>query len=137
MPHSYEVLVRRLRPANDLRGAAAPGRRHARGGVPLPAVRARRGDAHQSHGDSARRVAGRADRRPHDPRPTNGDGAEDGGGHFPTWSDDAQERLARVPGFVRGMVKRIYSEYARDRGIAVVTTAVMDAARTELGLEGM
>src|SRR3989442_928996 len=65
------------------------------------------------------------------------DAFEDGGGHFPTWSDDAQERLARVPGFVRGMVKRIYSEYARDRGITVVTTAVMDAARTELGLEGM
>src|SRR2546426_7405804 len=53
------------------------------------------------------------------------DAFEDGGGHFPTWSDDAQERLARVPGFVRGMVKRIYSEYARDRGITVVTTAVM------------
>ncbi len=65
------------------------------------------------------------------------DAFEDGGGHFPTWSDDAQERLARVPGFVRGMVKRIYSEYARERGITVVTTAVMDAARTELGLEGM
>src|SRR2546428_418670 len=65
------------------------------------------------------------------------DAFEDGGGHFPTWSHDAQERLARVPGFVRGMVKRIYSEYARDRGITVVMTAVMDAARTELGLEGM
>ena len=60
-----------------------------------------------------------------------------GKGPLPRWSEEAQERLARVPGFVRGMVKRIYSEYAQDRGIAVVTTAVMDAARTELGLEGM
>jgi len=54
-----------------------------------------------------------------------------------TWSADAQERLARVPGFVRGMVKKIYTDYAKERGIAEVTTAVMDAARAELGLEGM
>jgi len=54
-----------------------------------------------------------------------------------TWSADAQERLTRVPGFVRGMVKKIYTDYAKERGIAEVTTAVMDAARAELGLEGM
>jgi hypothetical protein len=53
------------------------------------------------------------------------------------WSADAQERLARVPNFVRGMVKRIYAEYARDHGIAEITPALMDTARTELGLEGM
>ena len=53
------------------------------------------------------------------------------------WSPDAQERLARVPNFVRGMVKRIYAEYARDHGIAEITPALMDTARTELGLEGM
>jgi Proto-chlorophyllide reductase 57 kD subunit len=53
------------------------------------------------------------------------------------WSADAQERLARVPNFVRGMVKRIYAEYARDHGIVEITPALMDTARTELGLEGM
>jgi proto-chlorophyllide reductase subunit len=53
------------------------------------------------------------------------------------WSPDAMERLARVPGFVRGMVKRIYAEYARDHGIAEITPAMMDRARTELGLEGL
>jgi proto-chlorophyllide reductase subunit len=53
------------------------------------------------------------------------------------WSPDAQERLSRVPGFVRGMVKRIYADYAGERGIAEITPAVMDKARTELGLEGM
>jgi hypothetical protein len=53
------------------------------------------------------------------------------------WSPDAQERLARVPNFVRGMVKRIYVEYARDHGIVEITPALMDTARTELGLEGM
>jgi hypothetical protein len=58
-------------------------------------------------------------------------------GNVPVWSSEAQERLARVPNFVRGMVKRIYLDYARDRGIAEITPAVMDTARTELGLEGM
>ena len=55
----------------------------------------------------------------------------------PTWSRDAEERLARVPGFVRGMVKKIYSDYARERSIVEITPAVMDRAREELGLEGM
>ena len=60
-----------------------------------------------------------------------------GKGSPPAWSPEAQERLARVPGFVRGMVRRIYLDYAKDRGIAEITPAVMDTARTELGLEGM
>jgi hypothetical protein len=60
-----------------------------------------------------------------------------GGNGAPTWSTDAQERLARVPNFVRGMVKRIYADYAKERGLAEITPAVMDRARAELGLEGM
>ena len=55
----------------------------------------------------------------------------------PSWSAEAQERLSRVPNFVRGMVKRIYADYAEERGIAEITPAVMDTARSELGLEGM
>lgn len=54
-----------------------------------------------------------------------------------TWSAEAIERLERVPSFVRGMVKRIYTDYARERSIATVTPTVMDQARTDLGLEGM
>ncbi len=55
----------------------------------------------------------------------------------PSWSAEAERRLERVPGFVRGMVKRIYADYAVERGITEITPAVMDRARTELGLEGM
>lgn len=55
----------------------------------------------------------------------------------PTWTPEANERLARVPNFVRGMVKRIYADYAAERGIPEITPAIMDRARTELGLEGM
>lgn len=53
------------------------------------------------------------------------------------WDADAMDRLGRVPNFVRGMVKRIYADYARERSIDVITPDVMDRARTELGLEGM
>ena len=60
-----------------------------------------------------------------------------GAGATLTWSVDARERLLRVPGFVRGMVKRIYADYATQRGIGEITPEVMDRARTELGLEGM
>ena len=30
----------------------------------------------------------------------------------PTWSEESEARLARVPSFVRGMVKKIYNEWA-------------------------
>lgn len=53
------------------------------------------------------------------------------------WSPEAADRLTRVPSFVRGMVKRIYTDWARERGIAEMTPEVMDTARTDLGLEGM
>ena len=54
-----------------------------------------------------------------------------------TWHADAIARLERVPSFVRGMVKRIYTDYAKENGIATITVDVMDRARTDLGLEGM
>src|SRR5213595_1326938 len=42
------------------------------------------------------------------------------------WSTAAEERLARVPNFVRGMVKKIYADYAKERGLVEITAA--DAA---------
>lgn len=53
------------------------------------------------------------------------------------WSLAAVERLEGVPRFVRGMVKRIYTDYAKENGISEITPDVMDRARTDLGLEGM
>jgi hypothetical protein len=58
-------------------------------------------------------------------------------GRRPRWEDAARERLERVPAFVRGMVLRIYDDYAVEHGITLITTEVMDQARRELGLEGM
>ena len=59
------------------------------------------------------------------------------GSGAPRWDDASRERLERVPSFVRGMVKRIYADYASERGIGLITPDVMDTARRELGLEGM
>ncbi len=53
------------------------------------------------------------------------------------WTSEAMGRLERVPSFVRGMVKRIYTDWARERGVSEITPENMDRARTELGLEGM
>lgn len=60
-----------------------------------------------------------------------------GVGRGPRWSPESEARLSRVPSFVRGMVKKIYGEWAAERGIAEITPAVMDEAREDLGLEGM
>ena len=61
----------------------------------------------------------------------------DGATRRPTWSADARDRLERVPKFARGMVKKIYNEYAMERGITEITPEMMNRARSELGLEEM
>ncbi len=53
------------------------------------------------------------------------------------WSPEAKERLEKVPSFVRGMVKRIYIDWAKENGVAEMTPDTMNRARTELGLEEM
>lgn len=53
------------------------------------------------------------------------------------WTPEALDRLQNVPRFVRGMVKRIYTDYARERSIPEMTPETMDRARSDLGLEGM
>jgi len=69
--------------------------------------------------------------------PRGGAQARDPRSRAVAWSPDALTRLERVPSFVRGMVKRIYVDWAQERGIVELTPDVMDKARTELGLEGM
>lgn len=68
---------------------------------------------------------------------TGTDRAQRGDGPAPSWSEAAETRLARIPGFVRGMVRRLYADWAREHGVAVITVEMMDQARSELGLEGM
>ena len=53
------------------------------------------------------------------------------------WSAEAVDRLQNVPRFVRGMVKRIYTDWARENQVRTITPEVMDRARSDLGLEHM
>ncbi len=54
-----------------------------------------------------------------------------------TWTSEAMGRLDNVPSFVRGMVKRIYTDWAQQNGVDEMNPEIMDRARSELGLEGM
>ena len=53
------------------------------------------------------------------------------------WTSEAVGRLDNVPSFVRGMVKRIYTDWAQQNGVSEMNPEIMDRARIELGLEGM
>ena len=50
-----------------------------------------------------------------------------------TWTTDALTELNRVPGFVRGKVKRNTENFARDRGHAEIDVEVMYAAKEAVG----
>jgi light-independent protochlorophyllide reductase subunit B len=49
------------------------------------------------------------------------------------WTKDAQAELNKVPGFVRGKVKRNTEKFARDRNFSQITVEVMYAAKEAVG----
>ncbi len=49
------------------------------------------------------------------------------------WSKDGLTELNRIPGFVRGKVKRNTEKFARDRGIEKITAEVLYAAKEAVG----
>ncbi len=49
------------------------------------------------------------------------------------WTKDAQAELNKIPGFVRGKVKRNTEKFARDRGFEQITVEVMYAAKESVG----
>ncbi len=49
------------------------------------------------------------------------------------WAKDAQAELNKVPGFVRGKVKRNTEKFARDRDFSEITLEVMYAAKESVG----
>ncbi len=56
--------------------------------------------------------------------------AEDG----MAWSAEAQARVERIPDFIRPMAKKAIERYAEGKGYRTVTEAVMDEARSALGM---
>ena len=49
------------------------------------------------------------------------------------WAIDGLAELNRIPGFVRGKVKRNTEKFARQKGIQVITMEVMFAAKEAVG----
>jgi light-independent protochlorophyllide reductase subunit B len=49
------------------------------------------------------------------------------------WNKEATGELNKIPGFVRGKVKRNTEKFARDRGIGEITLEVMYAAKESVG----
>lgn len=49
------------------------------------------------------------------------------------WQRDAQGELNKIPGFVRGKVKRNTEKFARERGFSEITLEVMYAAKEAVG----
>lgn len=50
------------------------------------------------------------------------------------WSAAAEARIERIPAFIRPMARTAIERYAEGKGYAVITEAVMDDARTALGM---
>lgn len=50
-----------------------------------------------------------------------------------SWDKEATGELAKIPGFVRGKVKRNTEKFARERGFDVITLEVMYAAKESVG----
>ena len=48
-----------------------------------------------------------------------------------TWSPEAEERLSRLPDFIRPMAKREIERMAKDKGEPQVTATIMDEAKTK------
>jgi light-independent protochlorophyllide reductase subunit B len=50
-----------------------------------------------------------------------------------SWTKDGLTELNRIPGFVRGKVKRNTEKFARDRGISEISAEVLYAAKEAVG----
>ena len=50
------------------------------------------------------------------------------------WSDAARVRIERLPSFIRPMVQRAIERYALGQGHQLITDAIMDEARSRLGM---
>ncbi len=52
----------------------------------------------------------------------------------PAWTPEAEARIDRIPAFIRPMAKQAIERFARERGYGTITDAVMDEARSAMGM---
>ena len=51
-----------------------------------------------------------------------------------TWTAEAEERLERIPFFVRSMVRKGIEKHAHEQGLAEINAAVMDEMKNVMGM---
>jgi len=50
------------------------------------------------------------------------------------WTEEAKERIQRVPFFVRNMAKKTVLDFAKERGVTVIDGKLMDEVREKVGM---
>lgn len=50
------------------------------------------------------------------------------------WTDPAKMRIERIPSFIRPMVQRAIERYALEKGHQLISEAIIDEARSQLGM---
>lgn len=56
---------------------------------------------------------------------------------MPLWTEEAEERLKKVPSFVRNMVRSAVEQYAIERKHSEITPAIMDEVKQKAGMGGI
>lgn len=51
-----------------------------------------------------------------------------------TWTAEAEERLKRIPFFVRSMVRKSIEKHAQEQGLTEINAAVMDEMKNVMGM---
>jgi light-independent protochlorophyllide reductase subunit B len=49
------------------------------------------------------------------------------------WSNEAKQELGKIPGFVRGKIKRNTEKFAREKNISEITLEIMYEAKETVG----
>ena len=55
----------------------------------------------------------------------------------PLWTAEAEERLKRVPSFVRNMVRMSIERYAMEHNVREITPVLMEEVKQKSGMGGM
>ena len=50
------------------------------------------------------------------------------------WTDEAKQRIQRVPFFVRNMAKKTVLSFAKEKGVTVIDGKLMDEVREKVGM---
>jgi hypothetical protein len=50
------------------------------------------------------------------------------------WTEEAKQRIQKVPFFVRNMAKKTVLTFAKEKGVAIIDAKLMDEVREKVGM---